>query len=655
MTSAASVRYTEAVTRSSLSFALALAVSIPPGCKKEEAPAAASVDPAKPMPTTPADPTKPAPATPTSPASPTVPPLTPTVAATPAAALDPLLDLVGKDAKTWFVIRAPQDFVTGHASVVTGSKSQFERLLDAMKDESKGPDADAGMRKLFVEFDVVQTALASSGLHLDKGIAVTTVSPGNSVTVIAADDVDAWPKIERALNAKPDEVKTKCKPLTEAPGFFACADDEAVLAAFVPARSAATLRTTMTNQLGAETLDASNVLVHANGDDGLTTAAVRTSGGTLQVDIRAPGVEPYLEVDAPGPASALAVVKPGGSFAWMRLDVAAIAKKSAGAPAMATNMITALSGEILLAGIGASPGAVMLIGLSDPTPIQGLIPMASLMKDKVPKSLPDGSKLEMIVESTDDGAGGTLQVLRLKVEPSAELAKIRDQLGLASELTAFVTSKWAAIGLGTGTAAIPEVARATAGEPSAELLAALPAGFATDLKGGRTSMAWHLELDGLQAPGVREQLATALASAVPADSKLSATDVADVVFAMLSPMSSWSFWTSSATDGGVVFHFAVRAFGDEESDEGRAAKQARLDVTAKSKDAAAAYGALVATYPTSARLAAYHARAGTGSAGAATGVAAMAGVMAALAVPAFKKYIERSKSEASAPAVPPAK
>lgn len=569
----------------------------------------------------------------------------PIVSATPAAALDPLLDLIGKDPKTWIVIRAPQDFIDGHAGMIHGAKDSFARVLLALSvDKARGPDADAGMRKLFVEFDVVQTALAASGLHLDKGIAVTVASDEHNVTVLAADDAESVPKLARTLSVKPDEVKTKCKLLAAAPGFVACAENDAALAAFEPAKAAASLRSAIVDQLGAESVEASNILVATQGDKGPISIGVRTSGGVLQTDVRTSGIEEFLEIESAGPAGALAVVKPGGSFMWMRLDTAALVKKAgSSAPAMATNMIAALSGEMLVSGLGATPGAVLLIGLSDPTPIQGLIPMAALMKDKVPKTLPDGSKLDVVVETTDDGAGGKLQVLRMKVEPSAELAKIRDQLGLASELTAFVTDKWAAIGLGTGTAVIPEVARATAGEPSPELLAALPTSFATDLKAHKSSMAMHYELDGLHAPGVRDQLVTALAAAVPADSTIAPTDIVDATFAMLAPLSSYSLWTTATTDGNVVFHLALRGFGDGESDEGKAAKQARFDVTTKAKDAATAYGALVAAYPSSPRIEAYRARAGVTTTGAGTGAAAMAGVLAAIAVPAFKKYIERSK------------
>ena len=561
-----------------------------------------------------------------------------------ATALDPLLDLVPAGAETYFVVRAPGEFIDGFAGIVLGGKDVWSRILDANKDPAN-PTADAGMRKLLVEFDVVQAALAASGLHLERGVMIS--GKENSVTVLAADDVESVPKLMRTLSVKPDEVKTTCKLVPEAPGFVACADDASALAAYQPGKAAAGLRTALGAKLESSTLEASNVLASLSGEAGPAALAIRTADGVLQFDVRAPGIEPFLELDAPGPATALSLVKPGGSFAWGRLDTAALAGKAAAAPAMFGTMVRALSGEVLFASIGDAPGIATLIGLVDSTPIAGLIPMAALAKDSVPKVLPDGSKLELIIGEDDDGSGGKLQTLRVKIDPVGEFATIRDQLGLKAEVIVFVTKQWAAIGLGTGAALIPDVARASAGEPSAALLAALPAGLADDLRGGRVSLAMHLELDGLHAPGVREQLLSTIGSAVPVDAKVTAADALSAIFGAFAPLSSLSLWSSSAADG-AVFHFAMRGFGDAVSAEGKAAQQARFDVQAGHKDSAAAYGALVTAYPTSARIDAYRVRAGQFSASSAPAAVAMVGVLAAIAIPAAAKYMALSKESEKA-------
>lgn len=646
------------MTRPSTSLALAFALALGPACKNDAPAAPTPGAPATPStPGTPATPDTPSkaatPGTPATPATPGTPPMAAAAPSTPAAALDPLLDLVGADADTFVVVRAPNDFIDGFAGIALGGKDMWSRILDAMRDPAK-PDADAGMRKLLVEFDTVQTALAASGLHLERGVTISGKAEGKAIVALAADDPESLPKLARSLSAKPDEVKLTCKAIAEVPGFVACSDDATLLAAWAPAKQAAKHRGTLVAGLGEATPDASNVLASFVDDKGPVLLAVRTNDGVLQIDVRPPGVEEFLEVDGPGPAAALAVVQPGGSFGWMRLDVPAItAKAGAGAPGMVKTMLGALSGEILMSGIGATPGVVTLVGLTDATPIQGLIPMAALAKDQIPKQLPDGSKLEVVIEDADDGSGGKLQVLRAKLEPSAELAKLRDQLGLQPEVTVFVTKQWAAIGMGTGTAVIPDVAKASGGEPSAALLAALPAALAGDLRDGRASMAMHLELDGLHAPGVREQLQTAIGSAVGADAKVAPADAIGAAFAAIAPLSSMSLWTTSAADG-AVFHFALRGFGDAVTDEGRAAQQARFDVMTGKRDAATAYGALVSAYPSSPRIEAYRVRAGTVSGTGAPGAVAVAGAMAAVAIPAFTKYIERSKEAGKAvEAVPP--
>jgi hypothetical protein len=552
------------------------------------------------------------------------------------APLDPLLDLVPAGAATFFVVRAPNDFIDGFAGIVLGQESMWTKVLDARKDPSK-PDADFGMRKLLVEFDSVKAALATSGLHLERGLVV---GGDPAITILAADDVESLPKLERMLNRKPDEVKTTCKAVAEAAGFVACADDAAALAAYVPGKGAATLRAA----LPGLAIDDANVLGAVKDDAAqAATFAIATHGGVLQLDLRlAEAADEFAKAAAPGTAAALGLVQPGSSFVWGRFDPEFVAGQAGTAPAMVGNALRALTGEFLVAGIGTAPGFVVLLGLNDPTPIAGLIPMAALAKDNLPKSLPDGTAMSITVEDVDDGAGGKLQALRTKFEPKGELAQIRDQLGLQAEVTAFVTKQWAAIALGTGPGVVPDVVKATASAPTAELLAALPSALARDLAEGRASSASHIELDAIHAPKVREEIVKVLGSSVPAGT-LSRADWLDVAFAVMSPVSSLSMWTSGERAHPTI-RIALRGFGDASSPEGRAAQAARIEVTAKRSDAATAYGALVTSYASSPRSPAYRARAGQG-AGQSGGVA-MIGVLAAIAIPAFTKYIERSKEAA---------
>lgn len=569
-------------------------------------------------------------------------------------AIEPLLDLVPASADFFMVSRAPLDFVDGFGGIVLGGKTAWSRALDAVADSAR-PGADAGMRKVLDEFDVIRTTLTTTGLHLEKGVVITGTSAGtdNSVLVVAADDVETVPKILLTFDPTPEGDPMRCKALPDHAGWVACAANSTALADYQAGSKGTVLASDLSAALGSGAMASLNVAAKIpDKDNGPFTMAMHTHDGVLQMDLAAPAFAAYGEVDAPGPAPALAMVAPGGSFLWARYDIdAALRKSKTEVPAMAAGMVRALSGEILVSSVGSLPGLALLVGLTDPTPIAGLIPMAGLAKDKVPKALPDGSKLSFAIEEADDGAGGKIQVLRLTVDPVGELAAVRDQLGWKSEVVAFVTKQFFAIGVGSSVALIPEVVKASTTGASEATLAALPARLAADLGAGQASFVIHVELDGLHGPGVREAFAAALAKlpagAVPADVAL------DAAYAGMSPLSSVSIWTSGGASG-VVVHTALRAFGDTSSDEGKAAASARVDVTTAKRDAATAYGELVTAYPSSPRLAAYRARAGQGETSGAAGMAAVVGVLSAVAIPAFTRYVEKSETKAVPPTVAPA-
>lgn len=638
----------------SLSSLVALAMVFAPACNKDDAPAgtpAASTSPSS-TPTPPPE-TKASPDT----KAPIATPTTPVVARPPAAiptmpAIEPLLDLVASSSDVFVVTRAPLDFVDGLGGIVLGGKTAWTRVLDAVADPAR-PGGDAGIRKLLNEFDALRTTLVSTGLHLDKGIVVSGRSGGGqAVLVLAADDVETLPKILLTFDPTPDGDPMRCKALPDHAGWVACGTHSGALEEYQPGKGGAALAASLTADLGANAMTSLNLVARAPVEGTPGTMAMHTTGGVLQADFVGAPLAAFAEIDAPGPATALSLIAPGGSFLWVRYDVEAALRKAKEVPAMAAGMVRALSGEVLISGVAGVPGIAMLVGLNDPTPIAGLIPMASLAKDKLPKTLPDGSAMAFTVEEADDGSGGKIQVARLTIDPVGEMAAIRDQLGWKTEVVAFVTKQFFAIGLGTSTALIPEVAKASATGASEALLAGLPAGLASDLTEGKASFVMHWELDGLHAPGVREQFSAALAT-LPVGS-VPAGVVLDAAYAAAAPLSSISTWSSSGASG-VVVHVAFRGFGDTSSDEGKAAATARVDVASAKRDAATAYGALVTAYPSSPRLAAYRARAGQGTTGAATEAAAVAGVLSAIAIPAIVKYRAASaKPPIATPAPAPA-
>jgi len=642
------------VTRLPVTLVVITSLALGPGCKKDE-PAAPAPTPAAPAKSAPSDaktppPTAQAPAKgePSTPSTPVA--VTQVAVPEPSytAELDPLLELVPTDAKSFVVVRDPGEIVDGFGWLIAEQKSLWTRVLDATRDPAK-PDADAGIRRVLTEYELVQSALAAGGVHLDRGMIVIEDAQDRDVTVVAADDAEAVPKLLRTLSLHPDEVKTTCKTL-EVAGMVACSDDAAAVTAFAPGKDAKGMRSKLEAELDADDVAHGNVVAHVPAKDGTMAFAVMTAPGVVQVDFKPPGMAEFAAIDAAGPAQMLSLVPAGSSFSWFRFDGGAVVSRASGAPGMAMNMLKALSGEVLMASPGSKAGFATIVGITDKTPIAGLIPMAGLAADQIPP-LPDGTKVKLVVEDVDDGAGGKVQALRATAEGSASLSKLREQVGFEPELTAFVTSQFAAIAVGTGPSIIGELAKSELAGPSPALLAELPPGLAKALTDQTTSMVVHAEFDGMFGPTVREQLAAAMATVpMPPDSKIAPADALDIALLAGSPLSSLSVWnTSSGSD--VVFHVAVRAFGDPASEEGRAAQAARLDVVAGRKDAATAYGSLVSTYPSSSRIEAYRARAGQAGAGGAMTGGALAGVMAAIAIPAFATYMARAK-KVEAPAIP---
>ncbi len=574
------------------------------------------------------------------PEPPAAPAAAPTAEPNYTAELDPLLDLLPAKPEGYAVVRDPMQFIDGFAWLIGGQQLVWTAILDRVRDPAK-PEEDVALRKLLLEFDAIRTALVSSGLHLDRGIAFAKVS-GQTFAVLSADDPEMLPKLLRSLSPKPDEVTMQCTAVPRAAGFIVCGGDAKTVSTYAPAFDAKTLRANAIAKLDAESVARANLLTLSNDDDDDVAFAIMTAPGVMQTDVRIPEADKLAALRTSGAASLLGALTPGHSFAWLRADVDTLAK-SADGPEMVRTIVRALSGEVLMASPGTAPGITLLFGLTDPTPVAGLIPMASLAKDSL-KALPDGTTLDLKVEEVDDGKGGKLQTLRVRAGGSGEAVKLAAQGGLPPEVTAFVTKELAAISVGSGAEIVPLIVGGSTGGPSKELLAELPAGLAKALEQGKTWAVMHVEFDALHAPGLRE----ALIAAMPPES-VGATDELkfgiDATLALMSPLSSMSMWGTDTGDGKMV-HVALRSFGDPVSAEGKAAQAARLAVLAKTRDAATAYGALASAYPDSRRLTAYRARSGqTGLDGAKSGASVM-GVLAAIAVPAMSKYVQRSKAAA---------
>jgi hypothetical protein len=178
------------------------------------------------------------------------------------------------------------------------------------------------------------------------------------------------------------------------------------------------------------------------------------------------------------------------------------------------------------------------------------------------------------------------------------------------------------------------------------VIASLPAALGRALLAGRVAMATHIPLDGLAGVGAPDLVKTSLAEAPPEarraipDPEAFASGLQDV----MAPLSSLSMWLE--LEGSTpVAHVALAVFGDDRSPDGKAARDA-IEQVAEGKDASIVYASLATDHGATARGPAYKARAGEPDDASMT-AAAIAGIGAAIAIPAFVKYMDQAEAAGS--------
>jgi hypothetical protein len=570
------------------------------------------------------EPTNPSTADASGPA-PTHPARTPDPSASPeptpsyASELDPLLDLAPTTFDHFLVIRDPNQVLDELRRVLDIQRPALLRVI-----ELSGPANPEAVRAL-KQLDMTRASFVSSGIDFDRGVALFGNEQAGNVLVFASADPEAVNKLVTTIVGKPSMLK--CRALTDPAGFVACAQkDDAFLDEYVPAKAAAALRAQLGKSLPGYELEHANVIGRRNRQGGREALAISTASGLIEMHL-APELDPSFEQTmSPAAAPALALAPVGGSFVWAHFDPAFLVAQSSGAPGIVANVAKTWTGEWFFGSLAEPAGMVMMVGLTELGPAAGLVPMFSLVQEQLPKSLPDGTNLSFALESVE---GGATSVQTVHAKATGARAEDLAKLGLAPELFAFVAGKYGFLVAGAGADAVKKLAAFDGtGEPA--IAGMLPADLAAALRGGRASLAMHFELDALQNPLLREMLASAFAS-LPASGGPSPKDLLDLGLGFVAPWSSASVWVTDDATGSIV-HIALRAFGGDASEEGKAAHAAAAEVEAGTRDARTVYGELAARYPTSARALRYRARSdGSPStlAPAASGLTIFAGMLAA--------------------------
>lgn len=618
---------------SSMIVAFALALQ---GCKKDEpAPSEAAPSPEAPAKADAEVPARPVEAAPPSSGEP--PSLPEPLAVAYPIGLDPLLDLVPAGAQQFGIVRDPEAMLAlAHPFAI----SIMGVLADAM------PEADdrAEIAAASTKYAELRTALAGPELQLAKGMAIVEVG-GDPVLVYAATTPTALTSIVAKTAGETDD--SKCAAVAEAPGYVACAKSATTLAAYVPGKKAADLRANAAAGLPGVDLERANVLGIVSSDH--VPFAIETPPGLFQLALGVPSAA--LEAQAllvPAPAPALELLGPDPAFLWMNVSADAVKAQAGGAPAFVTNLIGTFTGELLIGSLAQPRGVAVLAGVRDPAPVVGLFSLASLQLEAIPKELPDGSKVAFTLESIElDGA--KTQALHGVLTPSAQASALYGALGIKTEGWAFAAGKYAGAVFGWEQSSLETIAKHDAPGPSSETLAALPAALGRALIDGHAAMAMHVPVDGLATVDADELLALSGAEAMPpgADPSMDPAQMTRHMTRMTAPLSSFTQWVT-IRDGIIVGNVAISVFGDARSEDGKAALDTLEQILA-GKDAGPLYAALAKAHGSSPRGPSYSAR--TGELGSSALVsAALIGVLAAIAIPAFQKYIERSK--AAAPPAP---
>ena len=548
-----------------------------------------------------------------------------------AAALEPLLDLVPGENDYYIALRDPAALLRlFDAFVGTAAPSVLKRF----EDQANVDDALVVLE----EVSKLRDALIEAKVDMDKGV-VFLEGPGALVYGTASDDPSAIKVALKAVGVKDTDLPPSCVAPTAMPGFAACGDDEALLKALTPGKHGASFAAAFKERLTGFDVEQGNALFRLEGPKGPVLAAVSTPPGRMHVVVSLADVAEelgkYLVAAKP---DALGMLTPGAAFIWGKVSLAAFAEQIAQAPGPVKNVTETLTGEMLIGGVQGTAGAV-LVGVNDPFPASGLVSLAALQADTLQAELPPGSTVK--VEPVDVG-GSTTQALHVKFAIDEAGQKMVDALKLEPSAYGFSAGQYAGAVIGASEEAVKTVASY---KPKAASMAGVPGNLAAALRSGETAVAFYLPFDALQASVVRETLQAAVASAPGAD--FADPKLISAAYDAVSPLSSVAMWLTHPQKERVL-HISVESFADATTDEGKAALAALGKIIAGA-DSAATYGALASAYPSSPRALRYKVRAGEIEGGigpVAMSASFLLGLVAGVTVPAFLKYIDRSRAAA---------
>lgn len=548
-----------------------------------------------------------------------------------AAALEPLLDLV-PGADDHFIALRDADALLRLFDAFVGVTTPS--VLERFSDNTDVKEA----RVVLEEIAKLRDALIAAKVDLDKGVLFLE-GPGALVYGTASDDPTAIKVAMKAVGVKDSDLPPTCVAPPAMPGYAACGEDKAVLESLTPGKHGAAYVTAYNERLTGFELERGNAFFRLEGPSGPVVGAVATPPGRIHVAVSLSDVGQELgKYLGSGKPESLGLLSPGAAFVWTKVQLSAFEEQINAAPGPVQNVAGTLTGEVVAGGIRSSAGG-MFVGVNDPFPASGLVSLASLQADMIKSQLPENSDVK--VEPVEAG-GTTTQALHVTFGLDESGKKMVDTLALEPSAWGFSAGKYAGFVMGATEEAVKAVASY---EPKAAPLTGVPANLSNAMQSGDVALAVYLPFDALQAATIRSTLMDAIAAAP--GPKLAEPKLIEAAYDAVSPLSSFSLWLTHPNKERVL-HISVESFADATTDEGKDALEALGKVIAGA-DAKTTYAALAAKHSSSPRAYRYQVRAGDIEGG--VGPAAMSasfllGAVAGITVPAFTKYVERSKAAA---------
>lgn len=530
------------------------------------------------------------------------------VAPPPPAGLDRLLSLVPTGSQYMIARDATVliDYIEEGMRFVDGPLATLRTGPLAQRVELHG--LDGALVALEAQLGSVKSAIDGSGVRLQQGAAIALHPSGSTYFIYSAPDPSALPAMVDAMGVS-DLSGLRCKAITSTPGFNVCADSPEALDAYAPTGDPQPLRNDLSGHAPGMSLDEANFIVHLKpGTQDELYMVVSTPPGRMTMALHAPGNPDLADLGhrvQPGPSPLLARAQEGAGFLWVRVNPTLLRKEAGvdGSNPERRAIREAITGEMLMAGLG-DPGALILqLGVSDVAPFDRLLDRGfGSIEQSMPTQIPALPGATLVLEQVYVGhRRPTTQAIHVEIANMMMADTITRSTGLHPDAWLFATQDAVTLAVGpdpSEAGALVEASTATERPVLASFAPALTKALARE----EVSMIMHLPLDVLQGRVLRDLVRTALGRDPLAHAQVLA------LAGLLAPFSSMTMWVTVLETRPFIY-LEVQSVGNRATAEGRAALDAAHAV-ADGGDPAEIFGRLATAHAGSPMASSYEIRAG---------------------------------------------